>query len=333
MAIPNYMIFGVVKNSSGSPINGTMVYAVNTSQGNISITTVTDSNGTYKFDLSTLSTVFDGDSIVISTTYNHESMQSYFDIDLTSPFKRIDLTLSWTDYKKDFGTDVLIEKLNLYNKYNIDTLLMAINESDYDIDTLLLKTEDTPFIYDILAKLMNLSTDYLISVLVSFVIKNHIDVDLLAKKLGIYEKYHNDILLLKKSLKIEEKFDIIVKLIISTDINITSLIEYIGMENEYLIDILLKNTLESKYNVDLFLVSRYLENPNIFDILLKKSLSYNLHEDILLLKHDVELDAGYNVRVGENLVVWSIDNCSDWDLGTYVNNTMCDNGELTLEDY
>jgi len=88
-----YYVFGIITDSNGSSVGAgvTVTATDNTNSG--SSTDDTDSNGAYSINLADISTCQDGDSITISCTHNGETNSSTFTLDISSPFKNIDLQL------------------------------------------------------------------------------------------------------------------------------------------------------------------------------------------------------------------------------------------------
>ena len=89
MALSNpFIVFGIVTDFEDNPLIGYTVTATdNTHAG--STTDETGSNGEYELDLQNISVCEDGDSITISCGAD----SSNFTLDISDPFKRIDLQL------------------------------------------------------------------------------------------------------------------------------------------------------------------------------------------------------------------------------------------------
>lgn len=107
MAIPSYIVFGIVTDSDSNAVDGGTVIATNKSEaGNPSTSDTTDSNGVYQIDLSNIATIDDGDIIEISCTYDGEYDSKSFTLTLSDPYPRRDLSLysAYTRFSTATGT-------------------------------------------------------------------------------------------------------------------------------------------------------------------------------------------------------------------------------------
>jgi len=82
-----WIVYGIVKDSTGSTIEGVTVAAV----GDTYTSGVTDSIGRYIINLQNYAT--DGITVTVTCAYQGESISTTFTLKVEEPGKRLDLTL------------------------------------------------------------------------------------------------------------------------------------------------------------------------------------------------------------------------------------------------
>ncbi len=119
-----------------------------------------------------------------------------------------------------------------------------------------------------------------------------------------------------------------------SEYNLDALFKILKLKKDYNIDILLKEmNINIGYNMQISLIFQRLSMMNL-DVLTKKyNITNSAYYDLQTLKLNLMRQYGLDIRIGRNLMIWTIDTCPEWNTGTFVKNTECDDGDLVLVTY
>ena len=208
-------------------------------------------------------------------------------------------TLLTTQFVRQTLIDILLSKRKL-DTHKLDTFVSSIEINSIDYDTLLYATEFE-------------RVEYIDTLLTKFVDKG-VELDTILHKFDI-----------KKSILL----DVVIMKYVTTTHQLDSIIMKYVDKHQEIDTITMKNRIIKTVLSDALLyktIGKCME----YDLRLEQLSQYKTHYYDLLSYGGTSEGGMFDIRLGKNLVSWIIDTCAQWNLGSYISNTRCLDGDLIL---